>query len=49
MPQRKRKPEEIVARLRPVDVLASQGRAVAEAIRTIGVTPPTSDARSSAG
>ena len=39
MPQRKHKPEEIVAKLRQVDVLLSQGRAVAEAIRTISVTP----------
>jgi hypothetical protein len=38
MPQRKPKPEEIVAKLRQVDVLLSQGRPVAEAIRTIGVT-----------
>jgi putative transposase len=43
MPQRKRKPEEIVAKLRPVDMLASHGRPVAEAIRTIGVTPPIYD------
>ena len=35
------KPEEIVAKLRQVDVLAAQGRPVAEAIRTIGVTPFT--------
>ena len=35
------RPEEIVAKLRQVDVLASQGRPVAEAIRTIGVTPFT--------
>jgi hypothetical protein len=35
MPQRKHKPEEIVAKLRQVDVLLSQGRPVAEAIRTI--------------
>ena len=41
MPQRKHKPEEIVAKLRQVDVLLSQGRPVAEAIRTIGVTPFT--------
>lgn len=41
MPQRKHKPEEIVAKLRQVDVLVSQGRPVAEAIRTIGVTPFT--------
>jgi putative transposase len=35
------KPEEIVAKLRQVDVLLSQGRPVAEAIRTISVTPFT--------
>ena len=38
MPQKKHKPEEIVAKLRQVDVLLSQGRPVAEAIRSIGVT-----------
>ncbi len=38
MAQKKHKPEEIVAKLRQVDVLVSQGRPVAEAIRTIGVT-----------
>ena len=32
------KPEEIVAKLRQVDVLVSQGRPVAEAGRSIGVT-----------
>ncbi|MDQ0515665.1 transposase InsO family protein [Kaistia geumhonensis] len=36
--QKKHKPEEIVAKLRQVDVFLSQGRPVAEAIRTIGVT-----------
>ena len=42
MPQKKHKPEEIVAKLRQVDVLVSQGQAVAEAVRSIGVTglPP---------
>ncbi len=38
MPQKKHKPEEIVAKLRQVDVLLSQGRPVVEAIRTISVT-----------
>ena len=38
MSQKKHKPEEIVAKLRQVDVLLSQGRTVAEAIRSIGVT-----------
>ncbi len=38
MPQKKHKPEEIVAKLRQVDVLVSQGQSVAEAVRSIGVT-----------
>jgi transposase-like protein len=33
--------EEIVAKLRQVDVLVSQGRSVADAIRAIGVTEVT--------
>ena len=41
MPQKKHKPEEIVAKLRQVDVLLSQGRSVGEAVRTIGVTQLT--------
>jgi len=38
MPRKKPSPEEIVAKLRQVDVLVSQGRPVAEAVRTISVT-----------
>ena len=38
MPQKKHKPEEIVAKLRQVDVLVSQGQSVTEAVRSIGVT-----------
>ena len=38
MPQKKHRPEEIVAKLRQVDVLLSQGRTVGEAVRSIGVT-----------
>jgi hypothetical protein len=38
MARKRHKPEEIVAKLRQVDVLVSQGQAVAEAIRAIGVT-----------
>lgn len=38
MPQKKHKPEEIVAKLRQVGVLLSQGRSFGEAIRSIGVT-----------
>ncbi len=34
-------PEEIVAKLRQVEVLAAQGKPVAEAVRAIGVTEPT--------
>lgn len=41
MPQKKHKPEEIVAKLRQVDVLVSQGQSVAEAVRAISVTPFT--------
>ena len=36
-----RTPEEVVAKLRQVDVLVSQGRSVADAIRAIGVTEVT--------
>ena len=35
------KPEEIVAKLRQVDVLTAQGTPVADAIRSIGVTEVT--------
>jgi transposase-like protein len=38
---RKHKPEEIVGKLRQVDVLTSQGKPVAEAIRAISVTEVT--------
>jgi len=41
MPRKRHKPEEIVAKLRQVDVLVSQGHAVADAVRTIGVTEVT--------
>ena len=41
MPKKRHKPEEIVAKLRQVDVLTAQGRAVADAIRSIGVTEVT--------
>jgi putative transposase len=34
-------PEEIVTKLRQVEVLTGQGKTVAEAIRAIGVTEPT--------
>ena len=38
MPQKKHDPEEIVADVRQVDVLLSQGQSVVEAVRTIRVT-----------
>ena len=41
MPRKHHKPEEIVAKLRQVDVLTSQGRSVADSIRAIGVTEVT--------
>src|ERR1700747_1315313 len=41
MPRKSYQPEEIVAKLRQVDVLTSQGRGVAEAIRSIGVSEVT--------
>ena len=37
MPKKYHKPEEIVSKLRQVDVLTSQGSTVADAIRQIGV------------
>ena len=41
MGRRRYKPEEIVAKLRQVDVLSSQGQSMAEAVRSIGVTEVT--------
>ena len=41
MPRKRHKPEEIVAKLRQVEVLTSQGQSVADAIRSIGVTEVT--------
>ena len=41
MPRKRYKAEEIVAKLRQVDVLVSQGQSVADAIRQIGVTEVT--------
>ena len=38
---KKHKPEEIIVKLRQVDVLTSQGSTVADAIRQIGVTEIT--------
>ena len=41
MPKKRHKPEEIVAKLRQVDVLVSQGQSVGDAVRQIGVTEVT--------
>jgi putative transposase len=41
MAKKRHKPEEIVAKLRQVDVLTSQGMPMADAIRSIGVTEVT--------
>jgi transposase-like protein len=41
MSKKRHTAEEIVAKLRQVDVLTAQGRTVAEAIRQIGVTEVT--------
>ncbi|MGD0635958.1 MAG: transposase, partial [Beijerinckiaceae bacterium] len=41
MSKKRHKPEEIVAKLRQVDVLVSQGKPVAEAVRAIAVTEVT--------
>lgn len=38
MPKKRYTPEEIVAKLRQVDVLVSQGHNIADAIRQIGVS-----------
>ena len=41
MPRKKHKAEDIVAKLRQVDVLTAQGRPVAEGVRSIGVMEVT--------
>ncbi len=41
MGRKRYKPEEIIAKLRKVDVLTAQGTPVVEAIRSIGVTEVT--------
>ena len=41
MPKKRYTPEEIVAKLRQVDVLVSQGQNIADAIRQIGVSEVT--------
>ena len=41
MGKKRHKPEEIVAKLRQAEVLTAQGKTVADAIRSIGVTEVT--------
>jgi putative transposase len=41
MPRKRHKAEEIVAKLRQVEVLTAQGKAVPEAVRSIGITEVT--------
>jgi putative transposase len=41
MPRKIHKPEEIVAKLRQVELLLAQGKATVDAVRTIGVTEAT--------
>ncbi len=41
MPRKRYKAEEIVAKLRQVDVLVSQGQSMGDAIRQIGVSEVT--------
>jgi transposase-like protein len=41
MPRKRRKPEEIVAKLRQVDLIMAQGHSVADAVRSIGVSDVT--------
>ena len=41
MARKRYKPEEIVAKLRQVDVLTAQGQSIAEAVKTIAVTETT--------
>jgi len=41
MARKHHKPEEIVTKLRQVEVLTAQGKPVAEAVRAIGVTEAT--------
>ena len=41
MGTKRHKPEDVIAKLRQVDVLVGQGQSVGEAIRSIGVTEVT--------
>ena len=41
MARKRHRPEEIVAKLRQVDVLTGQGKSIAEAVKSIAVTETT--------
>jgi putative transposase len=41
MGQKRHKPEEIIAKLRQVEVLTGQGRSIAEAVRQIAISEQT--------
>ena len=41
MAKKRHRPEEIVAKLRQVDVLTGQGKSIAESVKTIAVTERT--------
>ena len=41
MPRKRHTPEEIVAKLRQVELLTSQGKSTADAVRALGVTEAT--------
>jgi hypothetical protein len=43
MPKKRHKPEEIIAKLRQVDVMVSQGQPVADAVRADGARQSKSD------
>ena len=49
MATKRHRPEEIVAKLRQIEVLTAQGQSVAEAIRSIGVTEVSSGTNCSTG
>ena len=41
MARKRHKPEEIIAKLRQVEVLTGQGKSISEAVKTIAVTETT--------
>ena len=49
MSRKRHKPEEMIAKLRQVDVLTAQGTPVADAVRSIGVTEVRSSSKAGDG